>query len=102
MRSLSRRGPAIAAVLTLTTAFLTFSGATSAADEEPPGKGKHGLADTDEEVYGHQHGGTAGHLDPVTENVQLIGKKKVTNRSDKISDVAVLGDYAYQIGRAHV
>lgn len=92
---LSARRVAVASVLALTSAFLTFAPVSSADSDGGQGRGKHSLADTDEEVYGHQHGGTAGHLDPVQDNVELIGKRKVTNRADKISDLAVLGDYAY-------
>jgi hypothetical protein len=54
--------------------------------------------DTDEEIYGHyshQHGPSAGHLPPTQENVAVIGKAKLTTKADRISDVAVLGDYAY-------
>jgi hypothetical protein len=54
--------------------------------------------DTDEEIYGHyshQHGPSAGHLPPTQENVAVTGKAKLTTKADRISDVAVLGDYAY-------
>jgi hypothetical protein len=54
--------------------------------------------DTDEEVYGHyshQHGPSSGHLPPTQENVAVLGKTKLTTKADRISDVAVLGDYAY-------
>jgi hypothetical protein len=54
--------------------------------------------DTDEEIFGHyshQHGPSSGHLPPTQENVALIGKQKVTTKADRISDLAVLGDYAY-------
>ena len=44
----------------------------------------------------HQHGGTEGHLDPFTENVELISKLKVSGAGpEKVADVAVFGDYAY-------
>jgi hypothetical protein len=49
------------------------------------------------EVYqhGHQHGGAGGHLPATNKDVALIGKQKVTNTPDRVSDVAVLGDFAY-------
>lgn len=96
MGRLSTRGPAVAAVVTVTSAFLTIGGVASAdPDDGGSGRDKHGLADTNEEVHEHQHGGMAGHLPPVSDNVEVVGKQKLTNRADKISDVAVLGDYAY-------
>ena len=36
---------------------------------------------------GHQHGGIGGHLAPVQENVDLLGKLKLTNAADDVSDV---------------
>ena len=54
--------------------------------------------DTDEEVYGHyshQHGPSSGHLPPTQEDVAVLGKTKLTTKADRISDVAVRGDYAY-------
>jgi hypothetical protein len=80
----------------------SMSGAVSAAG--PPEQGKHdrfvdGTRDSKEEIYGHydghQHGPSSGHLPPTQENVSVISKTKLTTKEDKISDVAVLGDYAY-------
>jgi hypothetical protein len=54
--------------------------------------------DSDEEIYGHyshQHGPSSGHLPPTQQDVAVIGKTKLTEKADRISDVAVLGDYAY-------
>jgi hypothetical protein len=54
--------------------------------------------DTQQEIFGHfshQHGPSAGHLPPTQENVAVVGKAKLTTKADRISDVAVLGDYAY-------
>jgi LVIVD repeat len=47
-----------------------------------------------------QHDGTDGHLPPVSQNVELIGKAEVTNPSGagntgRIADVTAHGDYAY-------
>jgi hypothetical protein len=42
-----------------------------------------------------QHGPLTGHLPPTQENVGVLGKTKLTERADRISDVGVLGDYAY-------
>jgi hypothetical protein len=59
--------------------------------------GADGIINSKKEVYqhSHQHGPSSGHLNPVQENVDLIGKKRLTNRPDKVSDVAVLGNFAY-------
>jgi hypothetical protein len=43
----------------------------------------------------HQHGPMTGHLPPVQENVELLGKLKLTSFADDISDVSALGDFAY-------
>jgi hypothetical protein len=69
----------------------------------PPERDKHDrfadtTRDSDEEIYGHyshQHGPSSGHLPPTQENVAVVGKAKLTERADKISDVGVLGDFAY-------
>jgi hypothetical protein len=37
-----------------------------------------------------QHGGPGGHLPPVQENVDLVGKLKLTNFADDVSDVSAL------------
>ena len=42
-----------------------------------------------------QHGPLTGHLPPTQENVEVLGKTKLTETADRISDVGVLGDYAY-------
>jgi hypothetical protein len=43
-----------------------------------------------------QHGPTSGHIPPVDDGtVEIVGKRRVTNTADRISDVGVLGDYAY-------
>jgi len=47
-----------------------------------------------------QHPGDAGHLEPVSENVTVVGKGGVTNPSGagnegRVADVAAHGDYAY-------
>src|SRR5919106_687998 len=43
----------------------------------------------------HQHGPMTGHLPPVQENVELVGKLKLTNFADDVSDVSALGNFAY-------
>jgi hypothetical protein len=42
-----------------------------------------------------QHGPLTGHIPPTEQNVSVIGKTKLTERADRISDVGVLGNYAY-------
>jgi hypothetical protein len=43
----------------------------------------------------HQHGPMTGHLPPVQQNVELLGKLKLTSFADDVSDVSALGNYAY-------
>jgi hypothetical protein len=65
---------------------------------DPQQARKEAVKQAREEFYKQhhsQHGPTTGHLPAVNQNVGLIGKKRLTNREDKVSDVAVLGDYAY-------
>ncbi|MGH2577374.1 MAG: LVIVD repeat-containing protein, partial [Actinomycetota bacterium] len=91
----SSRFVAVAAFLTLAVTT-TGASASAGADRSPfGGGGRVADSDDDEEVYGHQHGGPGGHLPPVQENVDVVGKQRLTNRADKISDVGVLGDFAY-------
>jgi hypothetical protein len=90
-------------LLFMVVVALAVTTAGSSAAAAPPERAKHDrfvdtTRDTDEEVYGHyshQHGPSAGHLPPTQANVEVVGKAKLTERADKISDVAVLGDYAY-------
>jgi hypothetical protein len=89
-------------VVTMVAAFVASSlvgpgaGAHS-GKADPPQTRKDAVKEAKQEFYRqhHQHGPASGHLPPVSENVGFIGKKRLTNRADKISDVAVLGDYAY-------
>jgi hypothetical protein len=86
----------VAFAVAVTVAGPGFAGA-------PPERDKHDrfadtTRDSDEEIYGHyshQHGPSSGHLPPTQENVAVVGKAKLTERADKISDVGVLGDFAY-------
>lgn len=96
---MNRRHLVIVLVLTLVAGL-----ANSASAARRPERARHDrfvdtTRDTDEEIYGHydpnQHGPTSGHLPPTQENVAVIGKAKLTEVTDRISDVAVLGDYAY-------
>jgi hypothetical protein len=85
-----RRLAFVAAFLTLA---LTATGGSVIAGPDGGAQSKDGTAVTD---TGHrQHGPTTGHLPPTQHNVDLIGKAKLTTKADRISDVAVLGDYAY-------
>jgi hypothetical protein len=82
---------------------LVASAAGPGSAGAPPERAKHDrfldtTRDSDAEIYGHyshQHGPSAGHLPPTQENVAVVGKAKLTERADKISDVGVLGDFAY-------
>ncbi|MEJ7845963.1 MAG: hypothetical protein WKF93_09980, partial [Acidimicrobiales bacterium] len=46
-----------------------------------------------------QHGGTAGHLPPVQNNVEVVGQVQLDDRGagleGRVADVAAYGDYAY-------
>jgi hypothetical protein len=76
---------------------------TADAARRKPERAKHDrfvdtTRDSDEEIYGHyshQHGPSSGHLPPTQEDVAVVGKTKLTTTADRISDVAVLGDFAY-------
>jgi hypothetical protein len=92
----ARRGPrrlVAFAVLVAATTALTVSAAGAA----PP-------AHVELTPYGdeapEQHGPSTGHLPPTKSNVEVIGKRRVTNTADRISDVGVLGNYAY-LGQWH-
>jgi hypothetical protein len=90
-------------LLFMAVVVLAVAAVVPSAAGVPPERAKHDrfmdtTRDTDEEIFGHyshQHGPSAGHLPPTQEDVAVIGKTKLTERADKISDVAVLGDYAY-------
>ncbi len=94
MRKASPRLAALATFLILT---LTAGGGSAVAGPGggSGGGGGNGTAASDEMVPGHQHGPSSGHLPPTQSNVALIGKQKLTTKADRVSDVAVLGDYAY-------
>lgn len=42
-----------------------------------------------------QHGSLSGHLPASSQNVELVGKLRLTNVADGISDVSALGNHAY-------
>jgi len=93
MRSVSPRLAAIAAFLTL--ALTAGGGSAVAGPGGGSGGGGGGTAASDEMVPGHQHGPSSGHLPAVQDDVELIGKQKLTTKADRVSDLAVLGDYVY-------
>ncbi len=47
------------------------------------------------DVTDRQHGGSTGHLPESIENVELVGKVRLTNQQNGIGDVSALGQYAY-------
>ncbi|MGH2656299.1 MAG: LVIVD repeat-containing protein [Actinomycetota bacterium] len=67
----------------------------SAHTRPPPGSDVAG----DDFYYNHhahaQHGPETGHLPGSVENVELVGKRKLTNQEGDISDVSALGSFAY-------
>jgi hypothetical protein len=90
-------------LVSLAVVALLAGMAGPASADVAPERAKHdrfadATRDSDEEIYGHyshQHGPSSGHLPPTQENVAVVGKTKLVQREDRISDVAVLGDYAY-------
>jgi hypothetical protein len=87
-----------AAILALVVGMAGPTAAFAAPERAKHDRFVDATRDTDEEIYGHyshQHGPTSGHLPPTQENVAVVGKAKLTTKADRISDVGVLGDYAY-------
>jgi len=85
-------------VLALVVSMAGAASAGAGPERERHDRFKDTTRDTDEEIYGHyshQHGPSSGHLSPTHENVTVLGKTKLTERADRVSDVGVLGDYAY-------
>ena len=71
-------------------------GPTASATAPPPGSTV--VDDWGPHLPSHQHrqhGPMTGHLPPVQENVELLGKLKLTSFADDVSDVSALGDFAY-------
>jgi hypothetical protein len=86
--------------LTAVTTFITSALAASGAGAHTTGSNagpRETVREARQEFYRqhHQHGPATGHLPAVNQNVARIGKLRLTNRENKISDVGVLGDYAY-------
>ncbi len=73
---------------------LLVPGALGATTSPPPGGHAHEDFAADDFYYGHhahaQHGPTEGHLEGEVENVDLLGKLKLTNQVQDISDVSAL------------
>lgn len=88
------RGLALAAVVALAWA------PTAAAHPDHPEHGTGEFGDIAPYNYKDQHGGVTGHLDPVANNVALIGKGEVSVRGGassrgRVADVSAFGNYAY-------
>ncbi len=93
-RRIRRRTTAIAAVglpLVLVLAPLTAASAHSPTGSEDDGGGS-GIG---HDGNHHQHGGDTGHLPASSENVQLVGKVKLTDVAGGIADVAAFKNTAY-------
>jgi hypothetical protein len=97
--------------LVAAAAFIAVMAPPSVADHVPD----HGVAGEGDddffyEHHAHQHGAEGGHLPGSSENVDLLGKLKLTNFEGDISDVSALGSFAYlgdwgakcQTGGVHV
>jgi hypothetical protein len=89
---------ALALFLCLAAGLVGAASAAAKPERARHDRFKDTTRDTQQEIFGHfshQHGPSAGHLPPTQENVAVVGKAKLTTKADRISDVAVLGDYAY-------
>jgi hypothetical protein len=85
--------PRLATVAGFLILALSAGGGSSLADPGGGSRGGGGAAVSDDSR--RQHGPSSGHLPPTQSNVALIGKQKLTTKADRVSDLAVLGDYAY-------
>ncbi|MGH9137712.1 MAG: LVIVD repeat-containing protein [Acidimicrobiales bacterium] len=82
--------------MVLGAVLVATGGAATAADEPSPGGQSPGNFSTEDGgESGHQHGGEEGHLPPVQENVEVVGRQRLVTRPDRISDLGVLGNFAY-------
>ncbi|MQA99913.1 MAG: hypothetical protein GEU78_06415 [Actinobacteria bacterium] len=79
------------------TAVLLLAGAALAHDPGDNRLEDDGAMNSGKETHAaHQHGGEDGHLPPVSNNVDLIGKAKASGvKPGRIADVGVFGNYAY-------
>ena len=87
-----RVSPRLAAVAGFLILALSVGGSAAAIPDRTSGGTDGGSATVDD---GHQHGPSSGHLPPTQSNVEVIGKQQLTSKADRVSDVGVLGDYAY-------
>ncbi|MGH3022083.1 MAG: PA domain-containing protein [Gaiellaceae bacterium] len=74
--------------------------AAPAADARPERHGGMEMFPGEGVLMGNQHSTTEGHLPPVNQNVQLVGKAEVTNPSGasndgRVADVSAHGNYAF-------
>jgi hypothetical protein len=89
------------ALLTVVGLAVSVSGSAVAHPERGRAQQSYEEAFAGEGVaWEKQHPGNEGHLDPISENVTLVGKGGVTNPSGagttgRVGDVAAMGDYAY-------
>jgi hypothetical protein len=98
-----RRRSSLVVVLGLVMAGLLGPGTAGAHPDHPdPGGGGKEMFPGEGVVDGlHQHGENEGHLPPVQQNVELIGKAEVTNptpgqsNDGRVADVFAHGDFAY-------
>jgi hypothetical protein len=91
-------------VIVFVVALLVALGTAGMSIAHPEHEGSvsdgEGVVDSGKEVHGahdHQHGGTDGHLDPTSENVDLVGKANINQdgQDGRVADVGVFGNYAY-------
>jgi hypothetical protein len=84
----------------LTGAALLVATPAAVAHPDHPDAGSREMFPGEGVVHGDQHGASDGHLPPVSEGVDLIGKAEVTNPSGagndgRIADVSAFGNHAF-------
>ncbi len=81
--------------LVLVLGFLPMGAAGRTASPPPGGHAAEDFA-ADDFYYGHhaQHGPSGGHLEGAIENVDLVGKLKLTSQEGDISDVSALATHS--------
>jgi hypothetical protein len=89
--------------LVLVLGFLPMGAAGRTASPPPGGHAAEDFA-ADDFYYGHhaQHGPSGGHLEGAIENVDLVGKLKLTSQEGDISDVSALATHPDGTWHAYV
>ena len=84
----------------LTGAALLVATPAAVAHPDHPDSGSREMFPGEGVLHGDQHGQSEGHLPPISEGVDLIGKAEVTNPSGagndgRVADVSAFGNHAF-------